>query len=335
MPLKEYQRILKSVRDREFKPVYFLQGTEPYFIDVITKYLEMSVLDESEKAFNQTVVYGKDVSFDELVETVKRFPMMAPYQVVIVKEAQSIRNLKEKLLSYLQSPVDTTILVVCYKYKKISDRKFLEAIKSKGVFFDSKELRDDRIPEWIIEYVRRKKLNISPKSILMISEYLGNNLSKISNELDKLALILEPGSEITTKDIEENIGISKDYNSFELVNALGKKDALKANRIVNYFADNKKSHPLVLTLASVYAFYSKLLAYYYLQDKSTKNVASSLKINPYFLKDYLNAARQYNPAKVANIIHEIRECDRKSKGIGNSSVPEGELLKELVFKILH
>lgn len=335
MALQEYQQILKGIRDKDYKPIYFLSGPESYFIDVITDYLDNNILDESEKAFNQTVVYGRDVQWDQLVETLKRFPMMAEKQVVIIKEAQNVRDLKNKLSAYLDHLVDSTILVVCYKYKTTSDRKFIQKIQSKGIYFVSKELREDKVPGWVIEYLRRRGFKMTNKASYLLTEYLGNELSKIANELEKLTLVLEKGTEINTHHIEENIGISKDYNAFELVNALGKKDQVKAYQIVNYFADNSKQHPLVLTIGSLFNYFSKVLGYHYLKDKSQGNAARELRIPPFFLKDYIQGAHSYPAGKCTHIIRDIRECDNKSKGIGNPSTPDGELLKELVYKILN
>lgn len=335
MPLQEYQRVLKSIRDKDYKPIYFLSGPEAYFIDVISDYVQNNVLDESEQAFNQTVVYGRDVDWNQLVETLKRFPMMSEYQVVILKEAQNVRQLKEKLSDYLQAPTPSTIFVVCNKYKTTTDKKFINLIKAKGAYFESKELREHKVPDWIIEYLRRRGYKVSQKAAYLLTEYLGNDLSKVANEMEKLTLVLEKGTEITTHHIEENIGISKDYNSFELVNALSVKNQVKAYRIVNYFAHNSKQHPLVLTIGSLYNYFAKVLGYHYLKDKSPGNVASKLRIPPFFVNDYSQGARNYSAAKCAHIVRYIRECDNKSKGIENPSTPEGELLKELIFRILN
>ena len=335
MPINEYQRILKTIKDRDLKPVYFLSGPEAYFIDIISNYIEKNVLDEGEKAFNQTVVYGKDLEWDNLVETLKRFPMMASHQVVILKEAQSVNHLKDKLTEYLQNPVDTSILVVCYKYKTTTDKKFVSLLQSKGIYFVSKELREDKVPGWIVEYLRRHGFKITQKASYLLTEYLGNDLTKIANELEKLTLILEQGAEVNTQIIEENIGISKDYNAFELVNALAFKNQVKAYRIVNYFATNSKQHPLPLTIGSLFNYFSKVLGYHYLKDKNPKVAASELRIPPFFVQDYITGARNYSAAKCTHIIRDIRECDNKSKGIENPSTPWGELLKELVFKILN
>ncbi|MCB0480594.1 MAG: DNA polymerase III subunit delta [Flavobacteriales bacterium] len=335
MPITASQEILKSIKNKEYKPIYFLSGEETYFIDIIADFIEENVLDAAEKEFNQTVVYGPDTNFGELQETLKRFPMMSEYQVVIVREAQAMRNLKENLNEYLQNPISSSILVICFKHKKTSDKKFINLIKTKGVYFESDRLREDKIPAWIHGYLKRKKLRIGERTAYMLVEYLGTELSKMANELDKLAIVLPPDSEITEDDIEANIGISKDFNSFELINALANKNALKANRIINYFAANKKNHPLPVTLSILFNFFSKVLAYQYLEDKSSRNAASKLGVPPFFMKDYIQGARNYSPGKSVKIIDLIRDIDLKSKGVDNTSADDGELMKELVFNILH
>ena len=269
MPIKEFQRVLKNVRDKDFKPIYFLSGPETYFIDVITNYIEKNALSEEEKSFNQTIIYGKDVEkkddWNKVTAALKRYPMMSEKQVVIIKEAQVIKDLKEQLIEYLQNPMETTIFVVCYKYKTTTDKKLLSLIKSKGIFFLSKELSENKIPNWVSEFLRRRDFKITQKASFLLTEYLGNNLSKISNELEKLTLVLKPDSEINTKDIEENIGISKDYNTFELINALGTKNNLKAYKIAQYFGDNAKQHPIPLTIGTLFNYFGKILSIHYLE----------------------------------------------------------------------
>jgi len=339
MPLKEYQRVLKNVKDKDFKPIYFLSGPETYFIDVITDYIEKNVLTEEEKAFNQTIIYGKDVERKEewntVLEAIRRYPMMSERQVVIIKEAQVIKDLKQQLIDYLQNPMETTVLVVCFKYKTTNDKKLLALIKSKGIFFLSKELSEHKVPNWVSEFLRRKNFKITQKASFLLTEYLGNNLSKISNELEKLTLVLKPETEINTHDIEENIGISKDYNTFELINALGTKNHVKAYKIVSYFGANAKQHPIPLTIATLYNYFGKILSLHYLKDKNSRNVASQLGLPPFFVDQYINGARLYPPAKCAHIIRYIRECDNQWKGIGTTGMPDGELLKELIYKILN
>ncbi len=334
--MKDYEKIMNDLRNKVFYPVYFLMGEEPYFIDKISDYIEKNVLDKAEKSFNQTVIYGLDTDIDNIIQMAKRYPMMSEYQVVIVKEAQNIKNI-DKLVYYAEAPLKSTILVINYKYKKLDKRKKLYAAISKNaVVFESKKIYASQIPEWISGYLKQAGTSIQPEATVLLSEYLGNDLSKIVNELEKLRISI-PAEEkkINTLHIERNIGISKDYNNFELQHALIHKDVLKANRIVNYFGKNPKSNPMVLTLTSLYYFFSRVLIYHGLTDKSKSSVADALKINAYFVQDYQRAARSYSFVKTRKIISLLREYDLKSKGIGNVSTPDGELLKELVYKIIH
>lgn len=331
----EYLDIISDLKKKNYKPVYFLSGEEPYFIDQISDFIEKKVLDESEKEFNQTVLYGRDTDVGTIVGEAKRYPMMSDKMVIIVKEAQNIRNI-EDLDSYIANPLDSTILVICYKYKTLDKRKaFPKTVAKKGVLFESKKLYDNKIPDWIAAYLKEKKYTASPKSSQLLTEYLGNDLGKISNELDKLMINLPPGTEITPDHIQMNIGISKDFNTFELNDALTKKDVVKANRIINYFAANSKEHPLVLTIASLNAFFVKLLRYHGLEDKSKESAARALGVHPFFVSDYVNAARNYPMQKLKAIAGYLREYDLRSKGIDNASADDGALMKELIWKILH
>ena len=311
-------------------------GDEPYYIDKLSKFMEEHILEESEKAFNQHIYYGKDISVLDIDNLARRFPMMANHQVVIIKEAQDVKKI-EDLIHYASNPLKSTILILNFKYKKLAkNRKLYKAINKNGVVFESTKLYDDKLPAWISSYLNKKKVRIDPGSALLLTENLGNDLTKISNELDKLLLSLPEGENtITPKLIERNIGISKDFNNFELQKALGQKNVLKANQIINYFGNNQKENPFILTTISLYSFFTKLLIYYFLKDKSDKNIASVLKIHPFFVKDYHLAARNYKSGKVVNIISTLREYDLKAKGVGANSVPSSELLKEMVFKILH
>ncbi|PCJ84396.1 MAG: DNA polymerase III subunit delta [Flavobacteriales bacterium] len=331
-----FDQIIRDLKNKVYHPVYFLIGDEPYYIDEIADYIEGNVLDEAEKGFNQCVLYGRDADPDTIIENAKRFPMMANHQVVIVKEAQDVKGI-EALQPYIENPLDSTILVICCKYKKLDKRKtFTKMLAQKAVLFESKKMYDNKIPDWILKKLQQENYSISPKACVLLSEYLGNDLGKITNELEKLMLNVPEGAEIITEHIEQNIGISKDFNVFELQDAIGKKDALKANRIVNYFGKNTRSHPLVLTMSSLYSYFSKLLQYHFLKDKSQNNVASVLRVHPFFVNGYQHAARNYNIKGVANAIGYLREYDRKSKGMGSTgNVPEGELLKEMIYKILH
>ncbi|HJX70857.1 MAG TPA: DNA polymerase III subunit delta [Bacteroidales bacterium] len=334
--MKDFEKIMNDLRNKVFQHVYFLMGEEPYFIDKISDYIEQNALDEAQKSFNQIVIYGLDTDMDNIINTARRFPMMSEYQVVIIKEAQHINNI-DNLVYYVEAPLKSTILVIDYKYKKLDKRKKLyAAIAKNAIVFESDKLYDSQIPEWITGYLKQSGMGIQPEAAVLLSEYLGNDLGKIVNELEKLKITI-PANEkvINTLHIEKNIGISKDYNNFELQNALISKDVLKANRIINYFGKNPKNNPMVLTLASLYYFFSRVLIYHKLADKSRRSAAAALKISPYFVQDYQRAAEKYSFIKIKQIISLLREYDLKSKGIGNVSNPDGELLKELVYKILH
>lgn len=342
----DYIQIMSDLKKKVYRPVYFLMGDEPYFIDMIADFIEQKVLDESEKEFNQTVLYGRDVTTADVVGAAKRFPMMSEYQVVIVKEAQDIRDLvkkekedkKDKQKSvfeqYLENPLSSTILVFCYKYKSIDKRTALaKLIDKNAVLFESKKLYDNQVPDWINNYLKSKEYTINQRAAGLLAEYLGTGLSKITNELDKLIINLPPKSEITPEHIQANIGISKDYNVFELQTVIGKKEVLKANRIINYFAANPKDNPMVVTISSLYGYFCKVLTYHFLADKKT--AAAALGVHPFFLKDYEMAAKNYSVGKLKSIFSYLRDYDLKSKGVDTGSATEGELLKELVFKILH
>ena len=332
----DFQSILSDLKQKKYKPVYFLMGEEPYYIDILSDYILNNVLEESEKEFNQMVLYGNDVDIKTVINTAKRFPMMSPYQVVVVKEAQNINNLDD-LSFYLQKPQLSTILVFCYKYKKVDGRKkYVSEIEKIGVLFESKKIYDSQVPAFIVNYLKEKGVGIDPKATQILADYLGTNLGNIVNELDKLVIGKPTGMDaITPELVEKNVGISKDFNNFELLNALVTKDVFKANQIVFYFEQNPKNNPLVLTLTVLFNFFSNLMVYYYLPDKSQGAVARDLGVNPYFVKDYQAAARNFNGWKTMEIISLLRTYDAKSKGVENVSASDGELLKELVYKVLH
>jgi DNA polymerase III subunit delta len=331
-----YEEIISDLKNRIFKPVYFLAGEEPYYIDLITDYIQEKVLPEAEKAFNQIVLYADDTNIAAIIDTARRFPMMASHQVLIIKEAQTLKNLDD-LAIYLEKPLLSTILVFSYKYKTIDKRtKLYKTLESHGVYFESPRIRDYLIPAWIERYLMIKGIKTDPSASALLTEYLGTDLHKIVNELDKLIITLPAGKPfITTALIEKNIGISKDYNNFELQKAIGEKNILKANMIVHYFADNPKDNPITLSIASLFSFFSKLLTFHYLTDKSKNNVAAVLKVNPFFVKEYENSALRYDVSKTVQIISLLRTYDMKSKGYGDPGTEPGELLKELVFRILH
>jgi len=334
-----FDEIRKEIKAKKYKPIYFLCGEEPFFTDRLTTLVEETVLSEEEKAFNQTVLYGNDVSMSTVTDTARRFPMMSERQVVIVREAQNIRDF-DNLLPYIDHFQPSTLLLLAYKNKKPDKRKgvFKKLAASPNcVWFESAKLYDNKIPEWIISYCKEKSHGITTKAAGILAESLGNDLSRIANEIDKLMLLLPPKGEIGEKLVEEHTGISKDFNSFELLNAIVQKDHLKANRIVNYFEANPKNNPLVLTISTLFRYFLNLLTYHY-QKKTTPNtqeMAKLLGIHPFFIKDYTDGGRIYNAMKCAKIIALLREYDLKSKGVGNANISDGELLKELIFKIMH
>lgn len=333
--MDEVKKIVSDIKKGDIRPVYFLMGEEPYYIDRISKYIEANVLQEEEKGFNQMVLYGRDVSVDDIVSNAKRFPMMAQKQVVIVKEAQDLSRSIEKLVDYCENPQTSTVLVICYKYKKIDKRKKLyKTIAKTGIIFESKRLYEDKVAGWIQKVLKGRNYQISPKASEMLVEFLGNDLGKIDNELQKLQLITPQGTTITPELIEENIGISKDFNNFELRKAIGNKETVKAHRIVNYFTQNPKENPMVMTITLLFAYFSQLLQYHGLSDKSRANVARVLKVNPYFVSDYTMAAKNYPMKKVSQVISLLREADVKGKGVGAGNVPQGDLLKELLVKVM-
>ncbi len=334
--MDEVKQLVSDIKNKNLKPIYFLMGEESYYIDKISDFIESNVLLEEEKGFNQMVLYGRDVSIEDIVGNAKRYPMMADRQVVIVKEAQDLSRTIEKLATYASNPQPTTVLVFNYKYKKIDKRKALyKAIKKVGVVYESKKLYENQVADWIRRVLSPKDYSISPKAAQMLVEFLGTDLSKINNELEKLQIVLPKGSQITPELVEENIGISKDFNNFELRKAIGDRNAVKAFQIVNYFSENPKDNPMVVTVSLLFNFFSQLLHFHGLNDKSPRSVASALKINPYFVNEYITAARNFPMRKVSAVVSILREFDVKSKGVGSNSVPQGDLLKELLVKILN
>jgi DNA polymerase-3 subunit delta len=334
--MDEVIKIVNDIKSGNIKPIYFLMGEEPYYIDKLSDYIEANILSEDEKGFNQTVLYGRDVSIEDIISTSKRYPMMAERQVVIVKEAQDLIKTIDKLESYAENPMPSTVLVFCYKYKTLDKRKKVTKLLGKsGVIYESKKLYENQVGDWIKRVLSGKNYSIEPKASAMLVEFLGTDLSKINNELEKLQIILPKGSTITPKHIEENIGFSKDFNVFELRKALGERNQLKAYQIAQYFADNPKDNPMVVTTSLVFSFFIQLLQYHGLKDKNPKNVAVVLKVNPYFLKDYDVALKNYPMRKVSQIVAALRDIDVKSKGVGANALPNSDLLKEMLFKIFN
>jgi DNA polymerase III subunit delta len=340
MPLTP-ETVLQDLKNNKYAPVYFLHGDEPYYIDLITGYIEKNALDESARGFNQMVIYGQDANLNTILANAKRFPMMSDRQVVIVKEAQEISDLgKEEptkfLEAYLKNPLTSTILVFAHKHKKLGGKKsFLDVVDKFSVNVESKKFYDNKLPDWITNYVSSKGHSIQPRASVLLSENIGNNLERLANEIDKLVINFSSKTEITTELIHKYVGISKEYNVFELQKALQKRDVLKANQIVFYFEANTKANPVIPIIASLFTFFTKLLIVHREANKSDANIASVLKVNPYFAKDYLEASRNYSLPKVIQIIQFVHTADLQSKGIEGGSISEGEILKELVFKILH
>lgn len=335
------EAILEQLKKRQFAPVYFLQGEEAYYIDLIADYIEANALQEHEKGFNQVVIYGKDVDVSTVLLQAKRFPMMSEKQVVIVKEAQSIQDLEKEegmkqLEAYLQNPLPSTILVFCHKYKTLDGRKALgKAITKHAVLLTTKKLYENQVPAWVSGYVRTKGLQATPKAVVMLSEFIGADLSRLTNEIDKLLLNLKPGQTIDEKMVQENVGISKEYNIFELQSALIAQDALKANRIIQYFEANPKNNPLIPNLSLLFSFFTKILSLHYAADKSEAGIRKELGNRGFLVKEYLHALRVFPFQRCVDIIHYIRVADLQVKGITGGDMSEAEILKELVFKTLH
>lgn len=334
--MEAVKQLIQDIQSRRFAPIYFLMGEEPYYIDRISDFLADNVLSESEKGFNQMVLYGKDTSVDEIIALAKRYPMMSEYQVVIVREAQHLSRTIEQMVSYAAQPQPTTILVICFKYKTLDKRKKLIKTLSSGngIVFESKKLYENQVGEWIIKVMAGSGLKISLKSAALLVEYLGVDLSRISNELEKLKIIMPKGSEITAEIIEKHIGISKDYNNFELKKAIAEKNVFKATQIINYFAQNPKDNPFVLTVSLLHTFFTQLLQYHGLSDHNPKHVSQALRINPYFVSEYKTASNFYSMKQVSHILGVLREMDLKGKGVGATALNQRDLLQELLFKIV-
>ena len=333
-----YEGIIRELHAKQYRPVYYFMGDEPFYIDKIADYIADNVLTDTEKEFNQTILYGGDIdNVSTIINAAKRYPMMSEYQVIIVKEAQSIPGMDE-LVYYLQKPLKSTILVICHKHGTLDKRKKLAAeIEKAGILFDSKKLKDAQLPTFITSYIKQKGYDIVPKATAMLAEFVGADLSRLVGEMEKLIITTSKNStKITPEQIEKNIGISKDYNNFELRSALIEKDVLKANKIVKYFEENPKTNPIQVTLSLLFSFFANLMMAYYAPEKSEQGIASFVGLKaPWQAKEYMIAMRRYSGVKTMQIINEIRTTDAKSKGVENSSLSDADLLRELVFKILH
>ena len=334
-------KVLADLKAGKYAPVYFLQGDEPYYIDLIADYIEQNCLAEAEKGFNQTILYGKDVTMAQVLTNARRFPMMAERQVVIVKEAKDIQDINKEdgqklLMSYLDSPVPSTVLVFAHKHKNLDGRKPLaKAAKAKSVFIATAQLRDYELPGWIEQYIRQKGYQINDRSVMMLSEYVGTNLERLVNEIGKILINLDDGGIINEDLVQKYVGISKEYNVFELQRAISFRDPIKANKIVRYFAANAKANPVIPMIALLYSFYSKLLIYHGTRDKSDAALMGAMGVRNFALKEYKAAATNYPLGKVMQSISLLREADLKSKGVNSGTMKDGEILKELVFKLMH
>jgi DNA polymerase-3 subunit delta len=354
LPKESFENIIASLKAKKYAPIYFLEGDEPYYIDQIADYVENHVLNESEKEFNQTILYGKDTDLISLISAAKRFPMMAERQVIIVREAQEIKNLTETvnvkikskntkketeispLEEYALKPLSTTLLVICYKYKTLDKRTGLaKSMDKNATMFLSEKVKDYKLAEWIAKYTSDQKIKINQKAIQMLADHLGNDLSRIVNELNKLAINKKNNDEITPDDVQQFIGISKDFNIFELQNAISAKDILKANKIIDYFAKNPKEHPFEMNIAVLYTYFSKLLFYQTLPSKNASDVMSQMRVNFNQIKELEQAGKNYSLDKLVRIISYLHDYDMRSKGIDGVQMDKGELMREMLFKILH
>ena len=330
------KQLKESIKSGNYYPVYLLTGDENYYIDEVSNFIESSVVDESLRDFDQVILYGRDTNMRAVLSNAKQFPVMSPVRLVMVKEAQNIDSDEwDPLVEYLNHPQPQTLLVFCYRHKKLDKRKKVyKTILNKGCVFESAKMYDDRLPDWIGTYVNNHGTSITQKGAMLIAEYIGNDLGKIANELSKVFITLRPGEPIDENIIERNIGISKDYNVFELQKAIGRRDVVKCNRIVNHFAANPKDNPIQMVVSMLYSFFIKVMIYHQLPDK-TKAVGV-LNVNSFFIRDYATAASNYPLPKLASCIGYLYEADLRSKGMYNSgNVTDGELLKELIFKIIH
>ncbi|MEX2567350.1 MAG: DNA polymerase III subunit delta [Cyclobacteriaceae bacterium] len=335
------ESVLKELKSNRYAPVYFLQGDEPYFIDKISNYIEQHALTSQEKEFNQTIMYGKEVMMSTILTNAKRFPMMSERQVVIVKEAQHIYDLgreegDKQLMGYLKNPLPSTILVFAHKYRALDGRKALyKELDKKAILVKSEKIPEYKLSPYIDQYIKDRKFTIDPKASQVLAESIGNNIEVLTNEIDKMLINFEEPVQITPSHIQQYIGISKEYNNFELTKSLSYRDLTKANTIVHYFAQNPKANPLIPLLSLFYLHFSRLLLVHANKNSSDRDLASLIKVNPYFIKEYKVAAKNYPLGKIIEVIGYLKEADFRSKGINSNNMEDPEILKELVFKILH
>lgn len=334
----DFNEITRNIKNKVYHKIYFLAGEEPYFIDEITSMLENTVLDETAKSFNQTIIYGNDVNEKQIIDTCRAYPLIPDnYQLIIVKEAQNLKS-PDDLIPYFNNPLETTILVIAYKHKKVDKRKIfyktLNKAKNAAVFLSDK-LRDYQIPKWIESELTKRGYSTSPMALMLMSEYLGTNLGTIINEINKLTISLKPGTKITEVEIENNIGISKDFNIFELERAMTNRDYLAAYRIIDYFESNPKDHPHIFNTSMLHNYFVKVIRYHYLRNQNKNVIASELGVSPYFIDDYKKAAATFPLQKIKEIISLILDMDLKCKGIGTNDGTSYGYLREFVYKALN
>ena len=332
--MSSINQLFSEIKENKLAPIYFLMGEETYYIDLISDYIESHVLTEQEKGFNQVILYGKDVSVQDIISHAKRYPMMADRQVVIVKEAQNLSKTIDQLIDYVKNPQTSTVLVFKYKYKTLDKRKALyKSLFKSAVLFDSKKIYEDKVPSWIQNFLKSKSVAITPKAALMLTEFLGNDLSKIVNELNKLIIVIGINNQITPELVEQNIGISKDFNNFELQKSLGNLDHKKAYKIVNYFAQNPKQHPFVLTISILYMYFTKLMKLHTVGVKNPTILSKTLGVNPYFINEYIAVSKNFPMRRISGVLETLRIYDLKSKGV-DSNISDKDLYNELIYSIL-
>ena len=332
--MNEVEKILAELKKKNYSPIYYLSGEEPYFIDVVSNYIEQHVLSEDEKAFNQQIVYGKDITIDALIHYAREYPMMAERRLIIVKEAQELSRTIGQLLPYVEKPSPTTILVLCYKYGKIDGKTKLAKELKKYTTLESKKLYESDTIRWVNSYLKENNYSINQVACQLLVSFLGTDLSRIANELNKLKIILKPGTEITPTHIEENIGISKDFNVFELQNALGRKDLPKAMQIIKYFNENQRDNPMPMITENLYRYFKSLFIFSSLTGRTDAELAREMGVNPYFLKDYRQAAALYPLKKISYCMEVIKQADLKSKGVESGSISYYDILKEMVISVI-
>lgn len=328
------EKIINDWKKKSFKPVYWFEGEEEFFIDKAIEYAEHHILAESEASFNLSIFYGKDANWADVINACKRYPMFAERQVVLLKEAQQMRDV-EKLETYIDNPLSSTIFVVSYKDKKLDARKkFAKLVKEKGVLVSTKKMYEKELPQWTQELLQAKGLTITPKGLALVVEHIGNDLTRIENEIDKLSVNLGKRTSITEDDIEKYIGVSKDFNVFELQSALAAKDLSRSIRIIQYFEANPKAAPIQLILPSLYSFFSKVFMVFGANAQDERAIATAIGVNPFFMKDYIQAARLYTYPGVEKALLLLHNYNLKSVGVGSSGTDDASLMKEMIVKIM-